>query len=110
MSDLERALYDAIMVATKACQRLGYNPTYMVRMVHDSGALGACQRLLATAEASEGFSRLWQLNHLALTIEDIVLRPQFAELFTDEQRAVARQRLADVGYFPTGGAESPALP
>jgi hypothetical protein len=101
MSDLEKALYDALIAATKECQKLGYNPTLFVQMIHDSGALGACQRLLATSNVSEGFTRLWVLKRLDLTVENIVFQPRFSELFTEEERATARRRLAEYGFTPT---------
>jgi hypothetical protein len=100
MSDHEKALYDALIAATKACVRLGYNPTYTVQMIHGSGPLGACQRVLATAQPSEGFTRLWELHRLDLSMEAIVLRPEFSDLFTAEGQAIARQSLANYGFTP----------
>jgi hypothetical protein len=101
MSDLEKALYDALITATKECKKLHYNPMLMVQMIHDSGPLGACQRLLAATNISDGFTRLWELKHLELTVENIVLHPRFWELFTEEQRAIARGRLEEYGFSPT---------
>ena len=103
MLPLEEPLYDALIVATKACQRLGYNPTYTLQMISESGPLGTCQRILATAQPSDGFSRLWELGRLDLTVANIVLRPQFADLFTEEERTNERRRLEELGYL-TGGA------
>ena len=45
-----------------------------------------------------GFTRLWELRRLDLTVEAVVLRPEFASLFTPDERAVARQRLDSVGF------------
>jgi hypothetical protein len=100
MSEHEKALYDALMQATKACQRLGYNPTYTVQMIYDSGAVGVCQRILATAEPSDGFTRLWELGRLDLAMENIVLRPEFSDLFSEGERGIAQERLQDYGYIP----------
>ncbi len=102
MSDAEKRLNRVMMDATKDCKRLGYHPAFMIQMVQDSGPLGACQRILAKPDLSEGFGRLWELHRLDLTIEAIVLKDEVAELFTDEERAIARKRLAEVGYFPVG--------
>src|SRR4051794_21828562 len=98
MTELERALYDALMDATRQCQRLRYNPTYTLRMIDRLGHVGACKRILGDPEVVEGFTRLWELRRLDLTIEAIVLRPQLASLFTPEELDTARKRLADVGY------------
>jgi hypothetical protein len=101
MSDLEKALYDALIAATKECKKLHYNPTLMLQMIHDSGPLGACQRLLAATTISDGFARLWELHRLDLTVENIVLQPRFAGLFTDEERLIARRRLEEYRFSPT---------
>ena len=101
MSEIEKALYAALIAATKACQRLGYNPSYTLQMIPESGPLGTCQRILATAQPSDGFTRLWELGRLDLTIENIALQPQFSDLFTEEEQAVARRRLEELGYHPT---------
>lgn len=37
---------------------------------------------------------------LVLTVETLDLRPEFSELFTDDERAVAASRLARAGYQP----------
>ena len=101
MSDLEKALYDTLIAATKECKKLRYNPALMVQMIHESGPLGACQRLLAATNISDGFTRLWELKHLELTVENIILHPRFAGLFTDEERLIARCRLEEYGFSPT---------
>jgi hypothetical protein len=48
--------------------------------------------------SSEGFTQLWQRKRLDLTVEAQALRPQFAHLFTEEERDACRRRLADYGY------------
>jgi hypothetical protein len=101
MADLDKTLFDALVAATKECKKLGYNPSLFLQMIHDSGALGACQRLLAATNISDGFTRLWELKRFDLTVENIVLQPRFLELFTEEERAIARRRLAEYGFMPT---------
>jgi hypothetical protein len=115
MTELEKALGDALRDATRQCQRLRYNPTLMIKMIAESGPLDASRRLLDKGEVSEGFTRLWELRRLDLTVEAIALRPEFAPLFTAEQLATARERLAEMGFHvpghtgpsPCGGADRP---
>ncbi len=96
MTDLEKDLRDALREATKECQRLRYNPTLMTQMIAESGPLGACQRLLDKREVSEGFTGLWELKRLDLTVEAIALRPKFAPAFhppaTRDRPRTARDR------------------
>jgi hypothetical protein len=85
------------MDATRECQRLRYNPTYALQMVGELGAVGAFKPLLEKSEASDRYSRLWELGRPDLTVEAVALRPEFASLFTPDEQAVARQRLVAVG-------------
>nr|MBA3533071.1 EVE domain-containing protein [Ardenticatenales bacterium] len=59
------------------------------------------RRLLNAGNTSEGFTRLWELGRLDLTVEAIVLKPEFASLFSEEERTRARERLREVRYTPS---------
>ena len=82
-------------------QETGYNATYFLQMVQetDDGAAVA-KRLLAKSDYSAGLTRLWELGRLDLSVENLILSPEFAPLFTNEELAVARQRLLDYGFDP----------
>lgn len=41
----------------------------------------------------EGSPRIWAAGRLDLTVEARVLKPEYAGLFTDEERRIARRRL-----------------
>jgi len=42
-------------------------------------------------EVSDGFTTLWELRPLDLSVEAYVLRPEYAPLFTEEERGIARR-------------------
>jgi hypothetical protein len=73
-------------------------PAYTIQMIDRLGHVGACKRILEPGGSTEGLTRLWELGRLDLTVEAIVLRPEFASLFSQEQLTTARKRLTDVGY------------
>ncbi|MBO4238580.1 GmrSD restriction endonuclease domain-containing protein [Pseudonocardia alni] len=92
--------YDtAVLDLIQRCRDdLRYNPRYFRVMVTEYGALEATRRLLGAQAVSDGFVTLWERGRLDLTVEALVVEERFAELFTDEERAVARKRLDDFGY------------
>ena len=58
---------------------------------------------------SEGYTALWKRRRLDLTVEALILQPQWDKLFTDEERDIARKRLQGYGYDPhtiTGAPEA----
>jgi hypothetical protein len=89
----------AVLATIERCrEELRYNPRYFRVMVTSHGALGATRKLLHAPAVSDGFVSLWERNRLDLTVEALVSEARFAHLFTDEEREVARKRLADFGY------------
>lgn len=92
---LEDQFTHDVYAGVREAQRLGYNPGYFLQMVAQYGAVGAAKRLLQPPAdvLPEGFARLWEMNRLDLTLENSALQPNFAPLFTDAEREVARIRL-----------------
>lgn len=94
---------DAFRESIRQCGEFGYSPTYFVRMLDEDGAVGAARRLLRDQQTSDGFTRLWGEGRLGLTVEAIVLRPEFFGLFSRTELATARARLTDLGWTPPVG-------
>lgn len=91
-----RAMVDLYQTAKRECN---YSATYFLRMVTDFGGLEAARKLLAETDAtSDGFTTLFLCGRLDLTVEAHVIRPEYAELFTEQEIASARKRLVDNGY------------
>ena len=82
----------------RAKQEAGYTASAFLGMVSQMGPLGAARRLLRAPAVSDGFANLWERGRLDLTVEALVLRPEFAPLFTEEELGRARGRLEQFGY------------
>jgi hypothetical protein len=89
---------DMVAIYETAKKKLKYNASYFIQMVEDYGGQRAAQKLLATPEPSSGFTVLWEHKRLDLSVEALVLRDEYRSLFTDEERAIARDRLEQYGY------------
>jgi hypothetical protein len=85
----------------RAKKEAGYNATYYLQMLHQDGGLATAHRLLASNGVSDGFAALWERKRLDLTVENVVLQPEFQVLFTNDELDAARRRLQDYG-FETG--------
>lgn len=94
--DLTRAFHAHM---TKLVQRIvketGYKPTAFVHMLQERGGLAAAQHLLAAPRPSSGFTTLWEMRRLDLTVEAAVLDNTWAGLFDSRELDVARRRLGD---------------
>ncbi|MGC5020344.1 AAA domain-containing protein [Micromonospora sp. DT47] len=95
------ASFHAAMVRTyeRARDEANYNAGVLLRMVTAKGGLATARQLLANPSVSDGFTALWERGRVDLTAEAVVLGPQFRSLFTGEELAVARSRVADASSY-----------
>lgn len=86
--------FDADMEAIYAgAKAIGYNATRYLMMLREHGGLETAHRLLRGTEISYGFAELWMLGRQDLTVEALVITPEYARLFSPEEIGTARQRL-----------------
>lgn len=76
----------------------GYRPSYFLQMLGNYGPIDTAIRLVMAPKFHEGFTRLWELRRLDLTVEAIILRNPYNQLFTKEILEKARERLEQLGY------------
>jgi hypothetical protein len=77
-----------------------YDAVYLRSMIAEIGGLETARVLLHASVASDGYLALWERGRMDLTVEALVLRPEFEGLFTPDELAVARQRLFDFRAAP----------
>jgi hypothetical protein len=101
MDDYERASrFDATLAAASEAWKLeaGYVWRRLKPMVRQYTAVGAAKRQVVKPGISPGFQKLKDAGRLDLTIEALVLRPEFAPLFSRAEREASRRRLAANGF------------
>lgn len=99
---VEKAFHAAMVdIYRRAKSEAGYNANYFLQMLSTDGSVTTARRLVMSPKPSDGFTALWERNRLDLTVEAHILQDRFVSLFSDEERDVARRRLAEYGYQPT---------
>lgn len=76
----------------------GYNATRFLGMVVERGGLETARYLLHSPTVSEGYAALWERKRLDLTVEAMILQPEWHALFSDVERRIAVNRLQEYGY------------
>lgn len=94
-----RAFNKAMFSIYDQAALLGYRPTEFRSMVEKLGGVTSAKQLINKPRVSEGFGRLWELGRLDLSVEALVLRPEWQALFEAEEKARARQRLTEANYI-----------
>ena len=96
--------FDAAMkdVYVRAKREAGYDAKAYLGMLSEYGGLETAKRLLSTASVSDGFVALWERKRIDLAVENVILRPEFEVLFTDDERETAQRRLLEYGFDGAG--------
>ena len=94
---LEDEFHQAMVNLYHAAAEHGYYATYFLRMVTDYGGLTAARRLLSTPDHQSGLTRLWELRLLDISVEALILQERWENLFSDDERQTARDRLKAYG-------------
>lgn len=93
MADLEAQFeQEMIGVYERAKKECGYNASYFLGLIREQGGLMAAKHLL-NKPVSEGYTRLFELQRLDLTVEALVVRNPWKTLFTPEEVKKAVKRL-----------------
>ena len=82
----------------RAKAEAGYNATRFLSMVVEHGGLETARYLLHAATVSEGYTALWERKRLDLTVEVMILQPEWQALFSDAKRRIAVNRLREYDY------------
>ncbi|MDK2903909.1 MAG: hypothetical protein PWP48_216 [Clostridiales bacterium] len=80
---------------------IGYTATRLLQLISQKGGLQAAKQLISKEGGTYGFEVLWENNRLDLSVEALVLKPEYKTLFFDEERMICRDRLKKCGYDVT---------
>jgi hypothetical protein len=106
VDEVERRFQRAMVAIYETSKReLGYNATRFLQMVSEQGGLVTARQLLWSDAPSDGFTTLWEHHRLDLSVEDHVLRTEFASLFGNADREQALARLEAYGWQPRADME-----
>lgn len=100
MDLLEKKFNDDMQqIYFRAKKELKYNATRFMQLVSEKGGLLAAKQLIAKDGGTYGFEVLWENKRLDLSVEAHVLKPEYRELFSNEEIEICRNRLKEFGFF-----------
>ena len=89
------AMKEIYETAKRECK---YNASRFIQLVAEKGGVVAAKQLISKDDGTEGFTTLWEHGRLDLSVEAHVLKEEFSELFSDDEKKVCRERLEAFGY------------
>lgn len=89
-------VWKAIRESIDSCN---YHATNLIGMLNESNdAVLTTKRIVHNSNIDYGFTKLYECNRLDLTLEAILLEEEWMDLFTEDEKNIARNRLEKVGY------------
>jgi hypothetical protein len=96
--DLEKQFHkDMVSIYEKAKKDCNYVATRFIQMVAEKGGLITAKELIIKDEDTYGFTRLYELGRLDLSVEALALDDKYKSLFSDHER-ICYERLKKYGY------------
>lgn len=90
-------LYELYETAKQECS---YNPIRFLHMFREYGGYETTKKLLKPQgeSISDGLTKLWECDHLELSIEATVLQYPWCQLFTKDELRIAKRRLEKLEF------------
>lgn len=99
MRDLSLQFHDSMIdIYVKAKKECKYNAARFLQVVTEKGGVEAARTLILKDGGTDGFAKLWELGRLDLSVEVLVLKDEYTQLFTDHEREECRNRLKKYNY------------
>lgn len=99
MELLEKKFNEAMQqIYICAKKELRYNATRFIQLVSEKGGLQAAKQLIVKDGGTYGFEVLWENKRLDLSVEAHVIKPEYRELFNNEEIDMCLNRLKEFGY------------
>jgi len=93
--DFDERVWNSIQIMKT---QYNYTPTIFINMINQYGAIEAVKKLINNPKPSSGYTKLWGLNALNLSMEAIIQEEEWKCLFTDDECLKAKKRLIEYGY------------
>jgi len=101
MTQIEKKFHEDMRdIYLTAKKELKYSASRFWQLVCEIGGVQAAKTLIAKDGGTYGFEVLWEHRRLDLSIEAHVLKSEYTELFTDDERRMCRDRLTQFGFEP----------
>src|SRR5688500_9495336 len=92
----------------ESLKRFGYNASYFREMLEERGPISTARHLAGSPGHHEGLTKLYELGALDLSVEALIQRRPWRELFDERTLAAARKKLLDLNYSESDGGTFPA--
>lgn len=93
--------FQATLLATcqQALNEVGCPMTRLMQTITKRGGVATVQEILRRGRLSDGFDTLEKAGRLELSLEAVVIKKEFGQLFTDDEVNACYAALLEGGYY-----------
>lgn len=100
MIALEKKLQQEVIKNCELAEKeYGCKMTKFLQTIERFGIVKTAQEILRKGRTSDCFNKLAEAGRLDLTMEAVIVKGEYAELFTDEQVNDCYELLCEKGYY-----------
>jgi hypothetical protein len=96
--ELEIQFHKDMLNIYEHARKTGYNVSIFIQMVANEGGYTVAKKFIYSNNVSGGFMSLFNKKRLDLTVEALVLNEKYNDLFSEDERLIAWDRLHQFGY------------
>ena len=89
---------EMVRIYKNAKTECNYNAIRFLQMLSEYGGLKTAKILLKIKKIPDGFIELWNCKRLDLSVEALVLKVEYENLFNKAEKEEAIKRLKEYGY------------
>lgn len=109
LRDLDERFHRDVLGLYDRCAALGFRPVLLRRFIVLNGGVAAAKELVFKP-GTTGLERLLDLGKAEMSLEAVMLRPEYAPLFAEGELKEARRRLESGGRSRSRGKISQPIP
>lgn len=96
---LQNKFNNEILESIKETKKIGYSPTRFIIMLHEhnNNAFEVAQKIV-TKNITMGLQELYKHSRLDLSVEAVIIKPEYKELFSSEIIDICKRKLKRLGY------------
>ena len=99
MRQIELELFnDMVNIYREADVQCNYKQAGFLQKLQLKGAIVAAKEVINATELTESFTKLMECNRLDLSLEALIAKDKYKELFTAQERKLCLKRLKEHGY------------
>jgi hypothetical protein len=100
MEDTVKLLNDMHQIYIRAKKECNYNASRFLQMISSNeNPVTIAKKLTLTSLPSEGFSKLWELNRMDLTVEALIYNNEnYHKFFSESELDFIKEKLDKYGY------------